>query len=207
MKKIISISICLISLVSFSQQTPQRNLYGFNKYAINPAYAGSKGCTELHFSHLNQWVKVEGAPLTSMITANGLVGKSLGVGGQILVDQIGMIQQVSAMGTGSYGFTIAKTHKLRFGASFGYNQYRIDASNAIAFDSGDPIIDGGEQAGGTINTNIGLLYQWKNLEVSLGSQQVIQSTTNMSLAGIDGYGLRRHMNAYIAYNTNCSLFL
>ena len=200
MKKIISLSICLISLVSYSQQTPQRNLYGFNKYAINPAYAGSNGCTEIHFSHLNQWVKVEGAPLTSMITANGLVGKSLGVGGQILVDQIGMIQQVSAMGTGSYGFTIAKTHKLRFGASFGYNQYRIDASNAIAFDSGDPIIDGGEQAGGTINTNIGLLYQWKNLEVSLGSQQLIQSTTKMSLAGVDGYGLRRHMNAYIAYN-------
>ena len=200
MKKIISLSICLISMVSYSQQTPQRNLYGFNKYAINPAYAGSNGCTEIHFSHLNQWVKVEGAPLTSMITANGLVGKSLGVGGQILVDQIGMIQQVSAMGTGSYGFTIAKTHKLRFGASFGYNQYRIDASNAIAFDNGDPIIDGGEQAGGTINTNIGLLYRWKNLEVSLGSQQVIQSTTNVSLAGIDGYGLRRHMNAYIAYN-------
>lgn len=200
MKKIISLSICLISLVSYSQQTPQRNLYGYNKYAINPAYAGANGCTEIHFSHLNQWVKVEGAPLTSMISANGLVGKSLGVGGQILVDQIGMIQQVSAMGTASYGFTIAKTHNLRVGASFGYNQYRIDASDAIAFDSGDPIIDGGQQAGGTINTNIGLLYQWKNLEVSLGSQQLIQSTTNMSLAGVDGYGLRRHMNAYIAYN-------
>jgi type IX secretion system PorP/SprF family membrane protein len=200
MKKIISLSICLISLVSYSQQTPQRNLYGFNKYAINPAYAGANGCTEIHFSHLNQWGKVEGAPLTSMISANGIVGKSLGVGGQILVDQIGMIQQVSAMGTASYGFTIAKTHNLRFGASFGYNQYRIDATDAIAFDSGDPIIDGGEQAGGTINTNIGLLYQWKKLEVSLGSQQLIQSTTNMTLAGVDGYGLRRHMNAYIAYN-------
>ena len=202
MRKIISLSICLISLVSYSQQTPQRNLYGFNKYAINPAYAGSNGCTEMHFSHLNQWVKVEGAPLTSMITANGLIGKSLGVGGQILVDQIGMIQQVSAMGTASYGFSVAKTHNLRIGASFGYNQYRIDATNAIAFDSGDPIIDGGEQAGGTINTNIGLLYNWKNLEVSLGSEQVIQSTTNMSLAGVDGYGLRRHLNAYIAYNQN-----
>ena len=200
MKKIISLSICLLSLVSYSQQTPQRNLYGYNKYAINPAYAGASGCTQINFSHLNQWVKVEGAPLTSMISANGLIGKSLGVGGQVLVDQIGMIQQVSAMGSLSYGLTIGKTHNIRLGASIGYNQYRIDASDAIAFENGDPIIEGGEQAGGTVNSNIGILYQWKNLEISVGAQQLIQSTSNMSFAGIDGFGLRRHLNGLLAYN-------
>ena len=200
MKKIISLSICLLSLVSYSQQTPQRNLYGYNKYAINPAYAGASGCTQINFSHLNQWVKVEGAPLTSMISANGLIGKSLGVGGQVLVDQIGMIQQVSAMGSLSYGLTISKTHNIRLGASIGYNQYRIDASDAIAFENGDPIIEGGEQAGGTVNSNIGILYQWKNLEISVGAQQLIQSTSNMSFAGIDGFGLRRHLNGLVAYN-------
>ena len=200
MKKIISLSICLLSLVSYSQQTPQRNLYGYNKYAINPAYAGASGCTQINFSHLNQWVKVEGAPLTSMISANGLIGKSLGVGGQVLVDQIGMIQQVSAMGSLSYGLTVGKTHNIRLGASIGYNQYRIDASDAIAFENGDPIIEGGEQAGGTVNSNIGILYQWKNLEISVGAQQLIQSTSNMSFAGIDGFGLRRHLNGLVAYN-------
>ncbi len=200
MKKIISLSICLLSLVSYSQQTPQRNLYGYNKYAINPAYSGASGCTQINFSHLNQWVKVEGAPLTSMISANGLIGKSLGVGGQVLVDQIGMIQQVSAMGSLSYGLTIGKTHNIRLGASVGYNQYRIDATNAIAFENGDPIIEGGEQAGGTLNSNIGILYQWKNLEISIGSQQLIQSTSNMSFSGIDGFGLRRHLNGLVAYN-------
>tara|TARA_B100001057_G_C22839915_1_gene946659 strand:- start:1114 stop:2526 length:1413 start_codon:yes stop_codon:yes gene_type:complete len=200
MKKIISLSICLLSLVSYSQQTPQRNLYGYNKYAINPAYAGASGCTQVNFSHLNQWVQVEGAPLTSMISANSLIGKSMGVGGQVLVDQIGMIQQVSAMGSLSYGLTIGKSHNIRLGASIGYNQYRIDASNAIAFDEGDPIIEGGEQAGGTVNSNIGLLYQWKNLEVGIGSQQLIQSTSNLSFSGVDGFGLRRHFNGLVAYN-------
>jgi type IX secretion system PorP/SprF family membrane protein len=200
MKKIISLSVCLLSLVSYSQQTPQRNLYGYNKYAINPAYAGASGCTQINFSHLNQWVKVDGAPLTSMISANTLIGKSLGLGGQVLVDQIGMIQQVSAMGSVSYGLSIGKSHNIRIGASIGYNQYRIDASDAIAFENGDPIIDGGEQAGGTINSNIGILYQWKNLEISLGSQQLIQSTSNMSFSGIDGFGLKRHLNGLVAYN-------
>jgi type IX secretion system PorP/SprF family membrane protein len=135
-----------------------------------------------------------------MISANTLIGKSLGLGGQVLVDQIGMIQQVSAMGSVSYGLSIGKSHNIRIGASIGYNQYRIDASDAIAFENGDPIIDGGEQAGGTINSNIGILYQWKNLEISLGSQQLIQSTSNMSFSGIDGFGLKRHLNGLVAYN-------
>ncbi len=204
MKNIISICICFIVLVSYGQQTPQRNVYGYNKYAINPAYAGMSGCTEINFSHLNQWVKIDGAPLTSLVSANGRIGKSLGIGGQVMVDQIGMIQQVSGMGSIAYGFTFAKTHHLRLGASVGYNQYRVDPTSAIAFDNLDPIINGGVQTGGTINLDMGLVYAWKGLELSVGSKQFIQSTSNMAIAGIDGYGLRRHLNSYVAYNIGIS---
>ena len=35
MKRIISICICFVSLVSYSQQTPQRNVYGYNKYSTD----------------------------------------------------------------------------------------------------------------------------------------------------------------------------
>ena len=88
MKRIIAICICFVSLVSYGQQTPQRNVYGYNKYSINPAYAGATAYTEINFSHLNQWVKVEGAPLTSLFSANGRLGKSIGLGGQVMVDQL-----------------------------------------------------------------------------------------------------------------------
>jgi len=202
MKRIISICICFVSLVSYGQQTPQRNVYGYNKYSINPAYAGATACTEINFSHLNQWVKVEGAPLTSLFSANGRIGKSFGLGGQVMVDQIGMIQQVSGLVSLSYGFSIANEHHVRIGTSAGYNQYRIDPTSAIAFDPDDPIINGGVQAGGTINMELGLMYAWKALELSIGSQQFIQSTSNMPIAGVDGYGLRRHLNSLIAYNLN-----
>ena len=202
MKRIISICICFVSLVSYSQQTPQRNVYGYNKYSINPAYAGATACTEISFSHLNQWVKIEGAPLTSLFSANGRIGKSFGLGGQVMVDQIGMIQQVSGLVSLSYGFSIANDHHIRIGTSLGYNQYRVDPTSAIAFDPDDPIINGGIQAGGTINMELGLMYAWKGLELSVGSKQFIQSTSNMPITGVDGYGLRRHLNSLIAYNVN-----
>jgi type IX secretion system PorP/SprF family membrane protein len=200
MKNILIITILLLSVVGFTQQMPQTNVYGYNKYAINPAYAGASGCTEINFSHLNQWVKIEGAPLTSLLSANTRIGKSLGVGGQVLIDKIGMLQQVSGLGSVSYGFTFANVHKVRAGLSLGFNQYRLDPSSAIVFDPNDPIVTGGNQSAGTVNTEIGFTYNWNNLEISMASKQLIQAYSNFGYAGLNGYGLRRHATMYASYN-------
>jgi type IX secretion system PorP/SprF family membrane protein len=200
MKNILIITILLLSAVGFAQQMPQTNVYGYNKYAINPAYAGASGCTEVNFSHLNQWVKIEGAPLTSLLSANTRIGKSLGVGGQVLIDKIGMLQQVSGLGSVSYGFTFANVHKVRAGLSLGFNQYRLDPSSAIVFDPNDPIVTGGNQSAGTVNTEIGFTYNWNNLEIAMASKQLIQAYSNFGYAGLNGYGLRRHATMYASYN-------
>jgi outer membrane protein OmpA-like peptidoglycan-associated protein len=81
----------------------------------------------------------------------------------------------------------------------GYNQYRVNPSSAIAFDNQDPIINGGSQASGTLNSEFGLFYQWKNLEVSVAAKQILQTYTNFGYTSLDGYGLRRHFNALASY--------
>ena len=105
MKKIIFTLFVSFSFALYAQQTPQSNTYIYNPFSINPAYAGASGCTEVNFSHLNQWVKVEGAPLTSNLNVNTLLGKSFGLGGTILIDKIGMLQQFSGSVSASYGLT------------------------------------------------------------------------------------------------------
>ncbi|MEY3084376.1 MAG: hypothetical protein RL037_556 [Bacteroidota bacterium] len=196
---ILFFSIMGFQAISMAQQTPQSSVYNYNRYAINPAYAGSSGCTDITFSHLNQWIKVEGAPLTSYLGVNTRIGKSFGIGGQVLVDKIGMINQVSGLGSISYGLNIGTNHKLRIGASMGYNQYRVDPTSAVVFDPNDPIANGGVNSSGTINSELGLLYQFKNLEVALASKQLIQTYTNFGYNNLDGYGLRRHLNGLISY--------
>lgn len=196
---ILFFSIMGFQAISMAQQTPQSSVYTYNRYAINPAYAGSSGCTDITFSHLNQWVKVEGAPLTSYLGVNTRIGKYFGVGGQLLVDKIGMINQVSGLGSISYGLNLGTNHKLRIGASVGYNQYRVDPTSAVVFDPNDPIANGGVNSSGTINSEVGLLYQFKNLEVALASKQLIQTYTNFGYNSLDGYGLRRHLNGLISY--------
>lgn len=203
MKNIFNYSILIacftMSLNLFAQQTPQSNVYSYNKYSINPAYAGASGCTEIFFSHLNQWVKVEGAPVTSLFSANTRIGKSLGVGGNVLIDKLGMLQQIAASGTISYGFTIAKQHNLRLGITGGYYQFRLNPTGSIAFDALDVIVNGGSQSSSSINSEVGFLYQFKGLELSMASKQVLQSFSNFGYTGLDGYGLRRHMVGLVGY--------
>jgi type IX secretion system PorP/SprF family membrane protein len=197
-RRVFAIAISFVSLTLMAQQTPQSNVYGYNKYSINPAFVGSSACTEINFSHLNQWVKIEGAPLTSLVSVNSRIGKSLGIGGQILIDKIGMLQQVSGLGTVSYGFNFSE-HTIRIGASVGYNQYRVNPSTAIAFDNQDPIVNGGLQSAGALNTEIGLAYVWKNLELAVASKQLIQTYSNFGYNNLQGYGLRRHLSGLIGY--------
>ena len=193
------IACSIISLSSFAQQTPQSNVYSYNKYSLNPAYAGASGCAEIFFSHLNQWVKVEGAPVTSLFSANTRIGKSFGIGGNLLIDKLGMLQQVAASGSISYGFTIAKQHNLRFGITGGYDQFRLNPTGAIAFDAQDVIVNSGSQSSSSINSEVGFLYQFKGLELSMASKQVLQSFSNFGYTGLDGYGLRRHMVGLVGY--------
>ncbi len=203
MKNILTTSLIIacsiISLSSFAQQTPQSNVYSYNKYSLNPAYAGANGCAEIFFSHLNQWVKVDGAPITSLFSANTRIGKSLGIGGNVLIDKLGMLQQVAASGSIAYGLNIAKVHHVRIGITGGYYQFRLNPTGAIAFDAQDVIVNSGSQSSSSINSEVGFLYQFKGLELSFASKQVIQSFSNFGYTGLDGYGLRRHMVGLLGY--------
>jgi type IX secretion system PorP/SprF family membrane protein len=199
MKRLILIFWVSISMISYAQQMPQTTVYGYNMYAVNPAYAGINSCTHLAISHLNQWVKVDGAPATSMITVNTSLGNRFGIGGQLLIDKIGMLQQFSGMGTLSYGMKFGE-HRLRAGLSVGYNQYRLNPSSAIVFDPVDPIVMGGNQAAGALNTDLGLVYQFQNLELAAATKQLIHSYSNFGYTNSQGYGLRRHFTGYAGYN-------
>jgi len=199
--KYILVAIALTFVSSaIAQQTRQTNMYRHNMYAVNPAYAGYSGCTEINFSHLNQWVKIDGAPTTNFFSANTRLGKSLGIGANVVIDRLGMFQQISASGSVAYGFKIAKEHTIRLGLSGGYFQMRLDPTEAIAFDAGDNIIEGGVQSSNSIETEAGILYAFKGLELSFASKQLIETRSNFNYPDLDGYGLKRHFIGYAGYS-------
>ena len=203
MKNILN-HILVVSFLCFAsnaigQQTRLSNLYTQNKYSFNPAYAGFGGCTEVYFSHMNQWTKLEGAPLTSYLSANTRIGKSLGLGANVLLDQIGMYQNMSASGSVAYGFNFAKFHTIRLGLSAGYFQTRLDPTGAVAFDNADVIVNGGIQSSSALSTDAGILYKFKRFQISFASQQLFETRSNFNYSQLDGYGLKRHFTGFTSY--------
>ena len=59
MKKIVKhiLVVVAVGFISngFAQQTRQTNLFNYNTFALNPAFAGASGCTELNFSTREDW--------------------------------------------------------------------------------------------------------------------------------------------------------
>jgi type IX secretion system PorP/SprF family membrane protein len=121
----------------FAQQDPLYSQYMFNPLAINPAYAGSRGVFNGGVSLRRQWVGFDGAPTTSVLTANipGKKGKT-GLGIEILNDQLGPRKTIAGYLSYSYRIRLANG-KLGFGLAAGVLNSRINW-NAIDYrDQGD----------------------------------------------------------------------
>ncbi len=206
-KNILLLALLVSSSISLSQQTRQTNVYQYNTYSLNPAYAGYSGCTEINFSHLNQWVNIDGAPVTNYFNANTRIGKNFGIGGDVLFDRVGMSNHFSSTLGLSYGFYIKNEHLIRFGLGAGFYQLRFDPTSAIALESGDVIVESGAQTANAMNTDLGIFYNFRGLELSFSSQQVVETRSKLDYPGLEGYTLERHFKGFVAYNLPVSQML
>jgi type IX secretion system PorP/SprF family membrane protein len=129
MKRIFNISILLlVSASCFAQQDAQYNQYIFNELVINPAYAGSKEIINANAFFSKQWVGVDGSPATETVSIDGPASDKMGLGLQILNDNIGAQSQQSIFGSYSYKLRINEKYKLSLGLALGASYFSIDGS-------------------------------------------------------------------------------
>ena len=71
MKTILTI-ICafILQSICYSQQDSQYTQYMYNTTLVNPAYAGSRETITAFLLHRNQWVGLDGAPVTNNFSIN-----------------------------------------------------------------------------------------------------------------------------------------
>jgi len=76
MKKILLIISGFLMLQgALAQQRPHYTQYILNNYILNPALSGIENYTDLKISHRNQWVGLDGAPVTTYLTVHTPIGK------------------------------------------------------------------------------------------------------------------------------------
>jgi type IX secretion system PorP/SprF family membrane protein len=66
--------LIMISGLARAQQRPQYTQYIFNNYLLNPALSGMENYTDVKIGHRQQWQGINGAPTTTFVSANMVLG-------------------------------------------------------------------------------------------------------------------------------------
>lgn len=109
MRKILFTTICaLFAMTSFAQQEQQYTQFMYNKLAYNPGYAGSHETACITGIIRNQWLGLEGAPNTQILSFNmPILNQRVGIGANLTRHTIGISQKLTLDGVYSYRVRLA----------------------------------------------------------------------------------------------------
>ena len=167
------------SSFSFAQQLPITNHYIFNSFALNPALGGARPFYEIKTNHRNQWVGLQDAPRTYLLSFNGPLLSNMGVGGLVFSDNIGPINTTGLQGSYAYHIKLRKGMNLSFGLGFGFLHYSLDVQKLIIQDKNDEIITGSVQSVFLPDAKFGAYFTMKNLFAGISVPQLLQSKINL----------------------------
>lgn len=143
MKKLLPFLFLLLGSVSisFGQQDKMFTQYLNYPSAINPAYAGSRGATQILGIARRQWVGIAGAPESSAVSVNSpITFFNMGVGLTVESDKLGPEKNTDVGVDLSYRLQVSETMFLNLGLKAGLAHYKVDLLDAKAVDQNDPLL-------------------------------------------------------------------
>ena len=78
------------------QQIPQLSQFMINDFTVNPN-AGMNDYYQIKTSVRNQWVGIEDAPKTTLLSIYGRSSDHVGLGGSVFNDQVGPTSRAGAL--------------------------------------------------------------------------------------------------------------
>lgn len=75
-KSICLLLFLLVCRIGYSQQKPQYTQYIFNNFLLNPAVAGIENYIDVKTGYRSQWTGLDGAPVTTYVSAHMPLGKN-----------------------------------------------------------------------------------------------------------------------------------
>lgn len=134
----LTLLILLIYNVTSAQREAQFTQYMYNTTTINPAYAGSREAMSIFATHRNQWVGLDGAPVTNAVSIHSPIELSnVGWGASIINDKIGPMSENSISADFSYTINTSDTYKLAFGLKGTANLLNVDFTKLDIYNPSD----------------------------------------------------------------------
>ena len=130
--------VVLTSSTAIGQQDPSFTQYMYNTMTVNPAYAGTRDVLSANLLYRSQWIGIEGAPQTQTLTLHSPISDGqMGLGFNVINDQIGPVSETKVNGTYSYILPIDRYTNISFGINAGAELFNIDFSELNIFDEQD----------------------------------------------------------------------
>ena len=170
-------------MLAFGQQEDQFTQFMHYKLGFNPAYAGSTGGTRFTAMARQQWIGLDGAPQSQLITFNmaALESKKLGVGGSIQRQSIGVTDRYTLEGDYAYRFPLGNGY-LGFGLAASVRMirvryYKLRGSQPIDTDSAIPE---GYQSRYVPNFGAGAYYNTENFYIGFSAPRLLRNSIDMA---------------------------
>ena len=193
------ILICNFTVV-VAQYEPQFSQNSFNLLSVNPGFAGSSGKVNLTGLWRNQWMGIEGAPKTTVFSADmgvKFLGNEHGIGFNALRDEIGAFVNLRLslaysfridIGEGSLGSGISMgvINQVLAGGDLYTDPKMSDESNIAIGESGYHIEDGllqsisGELNANTFDLGMGVFYKDKRMYSGISVMHLHQPSLNLN---------------------------
>ena len=182
MRKLL-IAAFVLSSVQFAQAQlePQFTQYMFNEMFINPAYAGSREAISLTAAYRNQWVGIDGAPVTETVSAHApLRNKKIGLGLSILNESIGVTHDIGAFANYAYRIPTNAENTLSFGLQAGVLSHREQLLEVKTQDYGDNSFIANTPQLTLPNAGFGAYYSSKKFYIGLSIPRLLQNKIDIT---------------------------
>ena len=196
MKKVLIIAFLLITGFSKAQEfklTPYTQYLVENPFVISPAYAGEGEMNRLRLSGAFQWVGLENAPNTQVLSYDTHILETSGVGGVLYRDKNGNTSQIGGQLSFAHHLTIndANAQYISFGLSYKFTQFKIDFSDFENI-GGDPSI-GSNISSFNSNFDAAFLYKLERFYISFNAANIL----NKSVKAFDDTEPKKLRNYYV----------
>ena len=187
MRSIILGLIVFVATNLFAQQDQQYTQFMYNKLGINPGYAGSTDAGCFTAIYRKQWIGLDGAPSTQLLSYNTpLLNRRVGVGLALTRNSIGIENRITLEGTYAYRIQVGRgTLGIGIMASVrrravDWTDSRLKGTQPIGADNG---ITGGFQSKWLFNVGVGAYYSTNKYYVGVSLPRILKNNIDFSEVG------------------------
>lgn len=181
--------------------------YMFNEMFINPAYTGYKNALSITALHREQWVGIDGRPVTTSLTVNSPVLKNtMGVGLSLLTEKIGVTTRNLLYLSYAYRVKVNTKGYLNFGVMGGLHIQNERLASLATTDLNDPYFSTNLLNVVTPNFGYGMLYFTDDFFAGISIPRLIDDEITTTAGGLVVKNIGLRVKKFHYYMTVGKLF-